>query len=72
MKVCVCCRLVVSGCFPLRYIEPVSLFRVAGIPACDNSASNVRGPQKPACQSLKLSRIERLGLEWISGTVSCY
>ena len=66
------CFAAVSGCFPLRFIKLVSLFRLAGIPACDNSASNVRGPQKPARQSLKLFRTKRLGLESISGTVSCY
>ena len=30
MKVSVCCHLGESGCLPLRYVKPDSLFRVAG------------------------------------------
>ena len=69
MKVNVCCHLGESGCLPLRFFKLVSLFRLAGIPSCDNSASNVRGLQKPALQSSELFQTIRLGLDRISGTM---
>ena len=69
MKVSVCVLRLWLGAFPLCFFELVSLFWLAGIPSCDNSASNVRGLQKPALQSLVLFQTIRLGLDRISGTV---
>ena len=67
MKVNVCCHLGESGCLPLHFFKLVSLFWLAGSPSWDNSASNVRGLQKPARQSLSTSWIGRLPMDQALG-----
>ena len=47
MKVSVCCQLVESGCLPLRYIKPVSLFRVADYPSLQQQRLSTSGTAKP-------------------------
>ena len=60
MKVCVCCRLVESGCLPVRYIKLVSLFRVAGEPRLRQQRLPTSGTAKPALSSrFKLFKLDR-------------
>ena len=59
MKVSVCCHLVVSGCFPLHYIKPDSLFQVAGFLRLRQQRLQRQGPQNLHRQSLQLFRKER-------------